>query len=312
MDTTRRHIAPLLLALVIALLPHVSQLPLWVLLWCLAAWGYLFAAVKYHLPKPGKFVRLLLTIGGVLAVALRPGAGLDRDTGIALLWIMASIKPLETRTYRDEMVIIFIAYFLAVACLFFSSNLAVGLYMPLSICLTTAVLIHIHHPPGKSLGKLGLAARLMLKALPLALILFVMFPRIHGSLWGMRSPSQAVSGFSDRLAPGTVTQLVRSNAVAFRAEFENQIPSAEHLYWRGLVFWHFDGRAWQRSDQTLTVKLPLAGETSTTYTITLEPHNHRWLFALDMPYRSEPGTSILSDRTLRSRWAVRRRGQYRV
>jgi transglutaminase-like putative cysteine protease len=309
---THRHIAPLLLALGIALLPHVSQLPLWVVLWCLAAWGYLYAAIKYHLPKPGKFVRLLLTTGGVLAVALTSGARLDRNTGIALLWIMASIKPMETRTYRDEMVIIFMAYFLAVACLFFSSNLAVGLYMTLSICITTAVLIHIRHPAGKSLGKLGLAARLMLKALPLALILFVMFPRIHGSLWGMRSPTQAFSGFSDQLDPGTVTHMVRSNAVAFRAEFENQVPSAEHLYWRGLVFWHFDGRAWHRGDQTLSVKLPLNGENSTTYTITLEPHNHRWLFALDLPYESEPDTNILSDRTITSRWAVRRRGQYRI
>jgi transglutaminase-like putative cysteine protease len=128
----------------------------------------------------------------------------------------------------------------------------------------------------------------------------------------MRSPTQAVSGFSDQLAPGTVTQLVRSNAVAFRAEFENQVPSAEHLYWRGLVFWHFDGRAWHLSDQTLSVKLPLNGENSTTYTITLEPHNHRWLFALDLPYESEPDTNILSDRTITSRWAVRRRAQYRI
>ena len=307
-----RNIAPLLLALGIALVPHVSQLPLWVVLWCLVAWGYLYAAIKYRLPRPGRVVRLMMTIGGVLSVVLTSGFSLDRHTGLAMLWIMASIKPMETRTYRDEMVTVFMVYFLAVACLFFSSNLAVGLYIVLSICITTAVLIHLHHSPGKLNDKLGLAAGLMLKALPMALILFVMFPRIHGSLWGMRSPNQAVSGFSDQLAPGTVTQLVRSNAIAFRAEFENQIPSADHLYWRGLVFWRFDGRAWHRGEQTLSAKLPLSGENSTTYTITIEPHNHRWLFALDLPYASDPDTSILSDHTLTSRWRMRQRGQYRV
>ena len=231
---------------------------------------------------------------------------------MALLWIMASIKPMEIRSYRDKIVTIFMTYFLAVSCLFFSSSLAVGLYMSVSICITTAVLIHIHHSPGKLSGKLVLSAKLMLKALPLTLILFVVFPRIQGSLWGMRSATEAFSGFSDSLAPGNVTNLVRNNAIAFRVKFDNQIPDSERLYWRGLVFWRFDGRAWQLSDNTVNIALPIQGHNSTEYTITLEPHNQRWLFALDLPYESGPNIIRLSDQTLLSRWKVRRRLQYRL
>jgi len=307
---SNRNIAPLLVALGVALVPHTPHLPLWVILWCGAAWGYLFLAATYHLPGPGKISRLILTAGGVLGVLWSSGGSLDRDSSVALLWIMASIKPMEIDAYRDKVVTIFLTYFLAVSCLFFSSSLAVGLYMAVSVGVTTAVLIHIHHPAGRLSGKLGLSARLMLKALPLTLILFVVFPRIHGSLWGMRGATQAFSGFSDSLAPGTVTSLVLNNAIAFRVKFDHQIPGPEHLYWRGLVFWIFDGRAWHRSDNTVNIALPIKGNNSHQYTITLEPHNQRWLFALDLPYYSAPNTIRLSDQTLSSRWPVRRRFQY--
>lgn len=312
MMDSNKNIAPLILALGIALVPHARQLPPWVVLWCVTCWGYLLIAAKFHWPGPGKIIRSILTAGGILGLLLTSDAGLDRYSSVALLWIMASIKPMEIRTYRDEMVTLFIIYFLSVSCLFFSNTPAVGLYMALSLCITTAVMIHIHHPPGKLRVKLGLSAGLMLKALPLALILFIVFPRIQGSLWGIHSATEAQSGFSDRLAPGNVTRLVRNNAIAFRVKFEGRIPEPEHLYWRGLVFWQFDGRAWHRSSDSVNIALPIQGHRPTAYTITLEPHNQRWLFALDLPYESGPNTIMLSDQTLLSRWKVRRRLQYRL
>jgi transglutaminase-like putative cysteine protease len=307
-----KQIAPLIFAFAVALVPHVSQLPLWVVLWCVSSWGYLLLAAKFHLPWPGKKVRLTLMTGGIVGVLLTSGVSLDRYSSMALLWIMASIKPMEIRTYRDEMVTVFMIYFLAVSYLFFSNSLAAGIYIAGSICIITAVLIHIHHPSGRLTAKLALSSGLLLRALPLALILFIVFPRIQGSLWGIRSATDALSGFSDQLAPGNVTRLVRNDAIAFRVKFEGRIPAPGYLYWRGLVFWLFDGRAWHRSDNTVDIALPIKGQDSTEYTITLEPHNHRWLFALDLPYHSGPGAIRLSDQTVLSRWKVRRRLQYQL
>ena len=311
MQTTKN--IPLLLgALSIALLPHIPRLPLWVVLWCVVAWGYILVVIKYRWPMPGRALRLILTIGGTAIVLLTTGLSIDRYSSVGLLWIMASIKPMEIRTYRDEMVTIFLIFFLAVASLFFSSSFTIGLYMAFSIGVTTAVLVHIHHPRSKFSGNLGLSATLMLKALPLTLILFVVFPRIHGSLWGMRSPATALSGFSDRLTPGSVTQLVRNNDVAFRVEFDGRVPEPEFLYWRGLVFWFFDGQSWQHSRNSRYFNTPPKGKNSVAYTITLEPHNQRWLFALDLPHKSGSKALFLSDHTLTSRWIVRHRIQYRV
>jgi len=309
---SEKNIRLLIMSLAIVLAPQVTRLPLWVVLWCVICWGYVLAAGKLDLPKPGQGVRLVLTVTGILIIMLFPQAGFDQNSGVALLWIMASIKPMETRTHRDEMVIIFMAFFLAVSCLFFSATLATAAYMIFSICMTTAVLNHLHHPAGRLMDQLKLAAGLVMKAMPLAIILFLVFPRIQGSLWGLRRATQAYSGFSDRLAPGTVTNLVRNNDTAFRVEFDNRIPAPEHLYWRGMVFWLFDGIAWHQSDNSLRINLPVTGDDSTTYTITLEPHNQHWLFALDMPYTVEPNTVILSDHTLVSRWRVRQRLQYQL
>jgi transglutaminase-like putative cysteine protease len=307
-----KNISPHLGALAIALVPHILMLPLWVVLWCLVSWGYMLAVLKFHLPMPGKGLRLILTLGGVAAVLLTTGFSIDRYSSVALLWIMASIKPMEIRTYRDEMVTIFLIYFLAVSSLFFASNFVVGLYMTFSIFVTTAVLIHIHHPGSKFSANLRLSATLLLKALPIAIILFVAFPRIHGSLWGMRSPAKALSGFSDRLSPGSVTHLVRNNDIAFRAEFNGNIPGPDRLYWRGLVFWYFDGQAWHPGKNRRYFRKPLIGMESVEYTITLEPHNDRWLFALDLPYGSTSNALLLADHTLMSRWPVRQRIQYKA
>ena len=309
---SKKNIGPLIMALGLAMVPQISQLPLWVVLWCMASWGYVFAAVKLDLPQPRKEVRLVLTVAGILGVLLTRQGALDQNASVALLWIMASIKPMEIRTRRDEMVTIFMVFFLAVSSLFFSGTLVTAAYMTFSICITTAVLIHIHQPAGKRMDQLRMAGRLLLKASPLALILFLVFPRIQGSLWGMRRPTQAFSGFSDSVAPGTVTRLVRNNDIALRAEFDSRIPGPVQLYWRGLVFWRFDGSAWYRSDSSVNINLPLKGESSVTYTVTLEPHNQRWLFALDLPYEVEPNAMILSDHTVVSRWPVRQRLRNRV
>jgi hypothetical protein len=48
------------------------------------------------------------------------------------------------------------------------------------------------------------AARLVLQGLPLMLVLFVLFPRIQGPLWGL--PADAYThrtGLSDSMSPGT-------------------------------------------------------------------------------------------------------------
>jgi hypothetical protein len=93
---------------------------------------------------------------------------------------------------------------------------------------------------------------------------------------------------SDTLNPGNISDLVLNEDIAFRVKFHNFPKDKSVLYWRGIVLDEFDGRSWKASAQSKTA----SGQTSSglssrgnmiSYDVTLEPHQKKWLFALDIP-----------------------------
>jgi hypothetical protein len=77
-----------------------------------------------------------------------------------------------------------------------------------------------------------------------------------------------------------------------RARFEHHPTAKQKLYWRGPVMEQFDGTTWRprqpgtpRPPQLETLSPPVSYET------TLEPHNQRWLLALDAPVQLPEGPS---------------------
>ena len=59
-----------------------------------------------------------------------------------------------------------------------------------------------------------------------------------------QATSAGVTGLSDSMSPGSLSQLSLSDEVAFRVQFHSPPPKPQHLYWRGPVMWDFDGRTW--------------------------------------------------------------------
>jgi protein-glutamine gamma-glutamyltransferase len=159
---------------------------------------------------------------------------------------------------------------------------------------------------------------LLLQALPLALLLFLLFPRLQGPLWGLPQQGAAQTGLSDRMSPGDFGQLTLSDEIAFRVEFSTPPPSPNALYWRGPVLWDFDGRTWQTrfSVPTTSVRVEALGR-PITYAITLEPHRQRWLFLLGLP-RELPAkvasieTSLGPDLQWLSKTAITQRLRYQI
>jgi len=312
MKNVQRHIPALIVASLVSIVPHLTVLPPWVVLWCLTTWGIIFLRLKTGRGQPGRGVRLLLILGGTTAVFLSSGGGLDRFSGISLLWIMSGIKMMEIQSQRDVMVMILLTYFLTASILFFDTGLFVGLYAPAALLVVTAVLSRVVHPSSGWRRNLSLAAGIFFQALPLTLILFLFFPRGQGGLWGLQGPQTGISGFSDQLRPGSVSKVVVSRAIAFRAEFAGSLPAPGQLYWRGVTFTDFDGDVWRTGDTDLGPVPSLNGSGQTEYTVTLEPHGQRWLFALDLPVDASPGTVIKADHTVMSIRRVTRRLQYSV
>ena len=232
-------------------------------------------------PWPDAKIRHLLTFVSITAVIMS-NPKLGGNFYLGLLAVMAGLKPMEMRSHRDRMITAFLAHFIVITGLFKSETLFITLYMFVSVLVTTAVMIHLNHPQPMR-KNLKLARRIMLEAAPLMVALFLLFPRVQGSLWGIKTKHQGFTGFSGSLELGDVTRLVRNDKVAFRAEFRHTIPEPDRLYWRGIVFDTFNGRGWNPVNRAMQRLEPVKGKDLLEYTLTLEPHGQRWVFALDMP-----------------------------
>lgn len=279
----------LLGALFLVVIPHLLRLPLWLSLSCLAAFGWrLLHELRGH-DLPHRMVRYLLVFLGIGSVAALYRTLIGPDAGVALLTVMLCLKLLEMRTMRDAMIALFIGYFMVIGGFLFSQSIFMGGYLFLVVLALTAALLALNLPQGKVENYrlyLGNAGKMLLQALPLMVLMFVLFPRLSSPLWAIpEDSSTARTGLSDSIEMGSISNLVESEQVAFRVDFEGEIPAADSLYWRGPVLMETDGRRWERSRMNIQRELPpfeALGET-VSYTVTLEPHRRRWLFALDLP-----------------------------
>ncbi|MCK8515769.1 DUF3488 and transglutaminase-like domain-containing protein [Methylonatrum kenyense] len=309
-----RTLALLLLTLSAVALPHAVRLPVWITAGFVACalWRYLVARRGLRLPHRG--LLLLATVAATGGIYLEYGTLLGLDAGVAILSAMLGLKLLELRRRRDTNVAIYLGYFLIVTQLLYVQSLPMFGYMLLLVWAMTTLLISANRPGGGAapLEHGRLAATMLLQAMPIMLVIFLLFPRLPGPLWSMPDTDQtATSGLSEEMEPGSISELSLSDAVAFRVEFEDAPPQPRERYWRGPVLPDYDGRQWRQpeeSDPALPVMEPLAGEIR--YTVTLEPHNRHWLIALDMPLQMDVSARVNSEYHVTSEQRISSRLRY--
>lgn len=297
--------------------PHAARLPVWITLFCvlIGIWRYLATRNAWGLPP--RSILLVVVIGTTLGVLNSYNTLLGRDPGVALLIIMLSLKLLEMRHKRDVMLFIFLGYFLVVTNFLFTQSIAIAVYMFFITIWLTSTLIIVGHPT-ESLeirARLKTSASLVTQAIPVMLILFLLFPRIPGPIWKLPEDARkGITGLSDTMSPGNLSELSRSDAVAFRVSFEGKPPGPSAMYWRGPVLWEYDGRTWKNQLLQVTSRAskPVSSSDPVGYTVTLEPHNQRVLLALDLPAASTSESHLNSDFTLLSDKNVTERIQYRL
>jgi transglutaminase-like putative cysteine protease len=263
---------------------------------------------------PPKWLLLLLALAAFAGIYLSYVRLFGRDSGVALLVLLVGFKLMETQSMRDATLALFLGYFLVITNFLYSQTITTGLYMLAVILVLTAALFELNRATGAyGLKKsLQLAGGLLLQAIPLMVVLFLLFPRVQGPLWGLPQDAYSgITGLSDTMSPGSLSQLSMSDAVAFRVKFEAPAPKNASLYWRGPVLWRFDGRTW--SAGRFTPGEPPQAEgigPSLRYTVTLEPHNKNWLFVLDLAAQAPPQAKISRDFQVLAEATVRNRMRY--
>ena len=271
---------------IVVMAPHTMEQPVWLSFAVAGLLAWRYAGLHHAWYQPGRIIRIALAILLAGAVFKEFGTLLGRDAGMAMLAGLIALKFIESRTIRDYLLVIFLLYLMVTGDFLYSQSLAHGAYMVLAVILCTATLVRLNLEKARlPQFSFRLAGSMLLKALPLLIIMYLLFPRLQGGLWGLPSDAYAGrTGLSDSMNPGSINQLSQNTEPAFRVEFDGPVPANKDLYWRALVMWDTDGREWRAGK-----RLPLEGAPirkfgeAVNYTVTLEPSNKPWLVALDRP-----------------------------
>lgn len=311
-----------LLALLAALLlPHAPHLPGWLIATLAVLFVLRAALLLTQRALPPRWLVSVLAVGLSVAVFLEFRTLLGKTGGVALLAALVGAKLMETRSRRDALLLVYLGYFLVVTNFLFTQSLWMAAYLFGAVWGATALLIgwNAHGGwtgrPERVWAHVRLALSLMAQALPLMALLFVFFPRIEGPLWRLpQDRGAAQSGLADSMSPGSFSNMVQNDEVAFRVRFEGSAPPQGELYWRGPVFEDYDGHTWTQGVQNPATPAPdtLPQGPLTRYTITLEPHQRHWLLALDLPATTPDGTRLTDRLQLVAQRPITQRSRFEL
>jgi transglutaminase-like putative cysteine protease len=291
----------LLIAALMVLAPHFAHLPLWVSLAVCATLLWRAAITWRGKRMPPMWLLVPVAVAAMAGVYLTYRTLLGRDAGVAMLTLLLAFKLLEMRAKRDLFVVIFLSFFVLLTSFFYSQTMPTALFMAATIIVLLTAQQSFQYtgtvPP--LARRLRTSAKLFLLAAPLALLMFVGFPRVQGPLWGMPGDAHSGrSGISDSMAPGTLSSLAQSDEVAFRVRFLDQAPPQNQLYWRSIVLGDYDGRTWtrvprRRGAQRTDIAISVRGQ-AVRHEVTMEPTGKRWLALLELtgPRFSVPGFNV--------------------
>jgi len=276
--------------LILVQIPHLPHLPAWI-----NGAGLLLVGGRLFLLKNPTYKLLqavlsplsvtLIAVGSAFLINWHYGYFIGRDPCVAFLFILVAAKFAEVQRAKDATILLCLCAFLLLTQYFYSQSIiSAALTLPAVIALAYSLsVLRDTGNPESTFRQIKMVSVLLVQGLPLAALLFFVFPRLPGPMWSLPEDAMATTGLSDSMSPGSIGQLSQSGAVAFRVEFDDVVPDAHNLYWRGPVLTQFDGRNWTVSTHKFNAVPQYNGgaDSLVNYTVTLQPHHQRWLFALD-------------------------------
>ncbi|MDX1342648.1 MAG: DUF3488 and transglutaminase-like domain-containing protein [Reinekea sp.] len=305
----------LLVVQFLTVIPFMPYMPNWLLavLFLVVIWRW--RVLHGELKKPPLIVVLAAMSVGIIGILL---SGLNRyslDTAVALCLLGYLLKSLEVLRRRDAILQIYLGLFLTGVYLLYrfdpvAALVMVGLLLVNFIALqavTSDVQFNFRYAAKQS-------TLLIIGAIPVMIAGYLFFPRLP-PLWTIPNEQRgAMTGMSDELNPGSVAELARSNAPAFRVSFSGNVPPRSQWYWRGNTMSAFDGETWRstvsennRFSWPRNATLPTPLNTGYQYTVIMESSGRRWLYFLDWPTQAQgdnlrvmPDGRAVSERPLNS------------
>ena len=263
------------------------------------------------------WLRIALLVAVPAAVVAVYGTPFGREPGAAIVCGLLVVKLLESERVRDGRMAIGFACFILMSALLFDQALAFTIIVGLMLLPALATLRALEPglPETGWLPAFKTGAVLLGVSLPAALLGFLLIPRLATPLWGAPGNGVARTGMTDRMVPGDLQSLLTDNAVAMRIGFDGTPPPENQRYFRGMVLWSFDGRAWLPGAAARRPWSPApvgVHDPVTHYDVTLLASHRHWMFALDVPVDAPEGAVMGPDHTLWSSKPIDETLHYRV
>ncbi len=283
----------LLTSIGLIVLPHGYHLPLPVFGFFILLLSWRFLAIWHQASMPKGVVLAFLAICGLAILFKQFHTLLGRDAGTSLFLIALGLKLMEIKSEREIYLVNYLAFIVAASQFLYEQSILMAAYILFVSCVLLATLVYINSVVAQTGVALKKAAVIIAQAIPMTIVVFILFPRVEPPRWLLFNDKQeARMGLSDSMEPGSITNLGMSEELVFRVTFIGAPPPPRERYWRGPVLTYTDGKKWQQVNDAaykrFQDKVRFSG-TAYNYTLMLEPQNKNWVFALDMPAEF-PGT----------------------
>ena len=318
--------AQLLLTLIYACLviTLVTPLMVWVVLlaFCAVLMRLALYSGKYKHAPSVRTINLLSVLAIIALVWFSRSQGLLL-TMVNLLLSASALKLMMMHTRKDFLQLVVITIFILGCGFIFSQGLIFSIFYALvltGLLLSLALYNAPSLPISATIKKL---TKILLQALPVTVLLFLFAPQLP-PLWQMPTSKSAQTGLTDRVTPGDIAELSRSDKLAFTATFDNDIPSLEQRYWRALSLENFDGKTWSVSEVRKRIEQrrvqfndrfePEVSGIPMSYSVITEASGQPWLFALDIAKNVTSNKPIIkrSDFQLMSQYPLMNKLRYSV
>ncbi|MCE2572150.1 transglutaminaseTgpA domain-containing protein [Motilimonas eburnea] len=262
-------------------------------------------------------------LAAILGAALLMGVVFSQGLFSAMMHLIVlgyTLKFLELSARRDINVFICTGLVLVAVFYVFETSILMALWGMVLAVLHLALAMSLYsahlsqHRQAKYLG------RLVLVSLPLALLLFLLLPRLP-PMWKLPLQNQAKTGLSDTVNPGDIAELSRSSELAFRASFAAEVPAPNERYWRVMTLDQYQGNQWSQS-QSIKNAIDVAQRgghfniemqgVMQAYELILEPSYQTWVPSLAVSQGRANRANLMANYTLRNEIPIGQRTMLRL
>ena len=235
---------------------------------------WVFAICYTKASAPTTVVANILALACTITLFLTIGISELVNLFVAMLLQANCLKLLIAKQSRQLKTIVLVNFFIACCVFLFYQSLPVTFLVLLLFLINITALYLltnrrvIRHSSIRALKLLALS-------LPITCVLFLLLPKLP-AFWRMPNISNAQVGLSESVNPFNISDLTKSDKLAFRALLPNTKKAP--FYWRAMVHEEFDGKSWNilnSADQKL--QFPTVKENGSTIKIYHEQSSLNWL-----------------------------------